>query len=685
MSLDRKSLKLRFLNEWLYVSNLFVPIKTAELDWHQDLPFSIQYDDVYHSSTSGIEQSRYVFVDGNNLISRWQNASEQSQFTIAETGFGTGLNFLLTWKLWEQYAQGHQRLHFISCEKHPLSRDDLIRSLSCWPQLEAQATQLIEHYPILTPGYHHLIFAKGKVRLTLMLGDALECYEQLLICGDGNLERSLRTAYVDAWYLDGFAPAKNQSMWSDSLIKVIAMLSREGTTLATYTAAGIVKENLRKHDFIVEKKKGFGPKRHMISAFFSPNELVSLKKRHTPWHVSQPEYYKDRSALIIGAGLAGCFTAHCFAKRGWNVTLIDELNEVGQGASGNQHAVLFPKLSAYNSPLTQFMLTAFLYASREYQSILSQNDIGVLNGSLLLAYNQKEHQAQASLADWLNQYPSLGTLVNAEQASELAGIPLQQSGLFIPLSGWVNSPELCKLLVQTEGITLITDTVANELVFDKRWRVNDYTADVLILANGYKVTTFPETTSLPIKPIRGQMTVIPETAETAVLRIPLCADGHVLPAHGGTHYLGASYELKTDHANLKAQDDLLNLDKLKHIAPDVPWSYEVKSHWAGVRATTTDYLPIVGRIANAAAFNTLYAGLESNSKRWIAKAGPYYPGLYACTGFGSRGLTTIPLCAEWLAALINNEMSFLPRNLQQALSPARFLRKDIVRGKVVNS
>ncbi|MFJ1267506.1 bifunctional tRNA (5-methylaminomethyl-2-thiouridine)(34)-methyltransferase MnmD/FAD-dependent 5-carboxymethylaminomethyl-2-thiouridine(34) oxidoreductase MnmC [Legionella lytica] len=664
------------------MSNLFVPIKTAELDWHQDLPFSIQYDDVYHSSTSGIEQSRYVFVDGNNLIPRWLNASEQSQFTIAETGFGTGLNFLLTWQLWEQSASEQCGLHFISCEKHPLTRHDLIKSLACWPQLEKQAMQLIEHYPVLTPGYHHLIFANGRVRLTLMLGDVLECYEQLLICGEANLERSLRTTYVDAWYLDGFAPAKNQSMWSDSLMKVIAMLSQEGTTLATYTAASVVKENLRQHGFIVEKKKGFGPKRHMISATFNPHGLTSLKKKQTPWHAGQPEYYKERTAVIIGAGLAGCFTAHCLAKRGWKVTLIDELNEVGQGASGNQQAVLFPKLSAYNSPLTQFMLAAFLYASREYHAILNQHDIGVLNGSLLLAYNQKEQQAQASLEDWLKQYPTLGSLVTAQQASELAGIPLHQSGLFIPLSGWINSPALCQILIQTEGITLVKNSVVEQLVFDKRWRVNNYVAEVVILSNGYKVTSFSETESLPIKPIRGQMTVIATTTETTALRIPLCAEGHVLPAQGGTHYLGASYELKTDHATIKAQDDLLNLNKIKNIAPDVSWSDEIKFNWAGVRATTTDYLPIVGRIADASAFNTLYAGFESNAKRWIAKAGPYYPGLYACTGFGSRGLTTIPLCAEWLATLINNEMTFLPRNLQQALSPARFLRKDIVCGKV---
>lgn len=653
----------------------------ADLDWRDGLPFSRQYEDIYHSSASGIEQSRYVFVDGNNLISRWSSKVQCAQFTIAETGFGTGLNFLLTWHLWEQYAAKECRLHFISCEKHPLAHDDLVKSLAHWPQLEKQAEQLINNYPVLTPGYHHLEFANGRVTLTLMLGDAFECYEQLLTCGEAKLEHELRTTFVDAWYLDGFAPAKNKSMWSDALINVIALLSKEGTTLATYTAASIVKKHLRLHGFTVEKKKGFGPKRHMLSAYFSPGELPSLKKKHTPWHIGKPEHYKEKSALIIGAGLAGCFTAHALAKRGWKVTLVEELDEVGRGASGNQQAVLFPNLSAYDSPLTQFMLAAFLYAARVYQPILSQNVMGELNGSLLLAQDQKEQLVQSGLKDWLAHYPELGALVDAEQASLLAGVPLVQSGLFIPLSGWINSPALCQFLAATPGISLVTGMKVEQLFFDKKWRVNDWKTEVLILANGYQVTTFQETNYLPVKPIRGQMTVIPATSQSNSLLMPLCANGHVLPAYQGIHHLGASYELKTAQPIIKKQDDLLNLGKLDHLASEVSWSKEVMAHWAGVRATTTDYLPIVGKIADEAQFMALYAGLASNSKRWIAKAGPYYPGFYACAGFGSRGLTTIPLCAEWLAAFINNEMNFLPRTLCQALSPARFLRKKIVRGK----
>lgn len=665
------------------MSDFFVPIKKAELDWRGSLPVSIQYDDVYHSSDGGIEQSLHVFVHGNNLIARWQSFSKNSPrvFTIGETGFGTGLNFLLSWHLWEQYAPSSCQLHFISCEKHPFSLADLKKSLALWSQLVKQAEQLIANYPVLTPGYHHLSFCEGRVTLTLMLGDAYETYEQLLICGEPQQERNLRTSFVDAWYLDGFSPAKNKSMWSDSLIKVIAMLSHEDTTFATYTAAGTVKKSLSHHGFIIEKRKGFGSKRHMICGRFTrlPEQIIS--KRHTPWHTGNPEKFFNKSAVILGAGLAGCFTAFSLAKKGWKVTVIDELSEVGRGGSANQRAVLFPKLSAYCAPLTQFMLTAFLYAVRTYQFILNQTTLGELNGALLLAYNQKEQAAQENLRAWLLHYPELGRLLDKEHASELAGCSLPNSGLFIPLSGWINSPALCRFLVNTDGISLVTNTSVSHLTFDKRWIINDLETEVLILANGHKVNSFKETKYLPIKPIRGQMTAISSTQQSACLKVPLCADGHVLPAFNEIHQVGATYELNSSIAHIKDEDDQSNLTKLKQLTSTNLWSDTVTGHWSGVRASTPDYLPLVGQIANAEKFLEHYARLDTNAKRWIPQAGPYYPGLYACAGFGSRGLTSIPLCAEWLASLINNELTFLPRNLQHALSPSRFLRKNIIRAK----
>lgn len=667
------------------MSHLFVPIVTADLDWSHDLPFSLQFNDIYHAVESGIQQSRHVFIDGNNLTNRWLELPQevQSIFNIAETGFGTGLNFLLTWKLWEQYAPENASLHYFSCEKHPLKRDDLIRSLKLWPELSTYADQFINCYPILTPGYHSLSFANGRIKLTLMLGDVLDCFEQLLICGDSTLEDQLRSGFIDAWYLDGFSPKKNEQMWSESLIALIALLSQENTTLATYTAAALVKSRLRKAGFVLEKKKGFGPKRHMVSAHFKKIAGITIKKRTTPWHCAKPVRSARNNALIVGAGLAGCFTANSLARRGWKVTLIEELNQPGCGGSANQQAVLFPKLSAYKSPLTQFMLMAFLFSSGYYREILEQFKIGQLSGSLLLAHNKKEEIAQQSLAEWLAYYPELGVLVDKEEASGLSGLRLDKSGLYIPLSGWLNSPDLCRLLVDNKNISLVSNTSVDSIFYNGiEWEVNDYEAPVLILANGYQVSRFKETEHLPVKAIRGQMSSIAATQKSIQLKIPLCADGHVLPAKHGVHRFGATYELGNALAEIKAEDDEINHFKLTQMTVESLWSEQILDHWAGVRATTPDYLPLVGPVAKSTAFMTQYSRLQSNAKRWIPEIPSYYSGLYVCAGFGSRGLTTIPLCGEWLASLINGELPCLPRNLVQALSPARFLRKKIIRGIV---
>lgn len=664
------------------MSQRFEPIQTAKLLWKENLPYSVEYDDIYHSSTSGIEQSRHVFINGNGLASRFSQLPNDvsSLFTIGETGFGCGLNFLTTWALWREKSPPKARLHFISCEKHPLGLKDLTQALSFWPELSEFASELVNNYPVLTPGFHKLSFFQDRVCLTLMLGDAADCYEQLLVCKDPVLERKLRTSFIDAWFLDGFSPAKNECMWSDSLFRSIAMLSKQGTTLATYTASGKVKSGLSDVGFLVEKKKGFGPKRHMISAYFT-EATKGLKQRQTPWHVALPIQYNAQEAIVIGAGLSGCFVARSLALRGWKVTLIEERSEIAEGASGNTQAVLFPLLSAYRSPLSQLMLQSFLYAIKVYQKLLQQHPIGELKGALILAHNEKESKVQQQLASWLSAYPELGILVDAHQSSNLSGLSVKDTGLFVPMSGWMDSKALCQVLIAHESINLITNQKVQELHYeDNAWQVLGIKAPVVVLTNGHQLKQFQQTQELPLKSIRGQMTSIKATSESARLKIPLCGEGHVLPLRNGSHSVGATYDLGNTSSCITEKDNSINRAKLNQLTREADWSGEILGAWAGVRASTPDYLPLVGPIARSEAFKTLYSKLRLDANRWVSQAGPYYPGLFACAGFGSRGLTTVPLCADWLAACINKEVESLPQSLVQAISPARFLRRDIVRG-----
>ncbi|MCP0913418.1 MULTISPECIES: bifunctional tRNA (5-methylaminomethyl-2-thiouridine)(34)-methyltransferase MnmD/FAD-dependent 5-carboxymethylaminomethyl-2-thiouridine(34) oxidoreductase MnmC [Legionella] len=665
------------------MSSFFQPIQTAKLIWREGLPYSAVFNDIYFSTENGLQETQHVFIEGNQLLSRWAELAncKATHFIVAETGFGSGLNFLLTWFLWKKYAPPLARLHFISCEKYPLTYEDLAKCLALWPELNDEASSLLKSYPVLTPGFHLLSFDENRVQLTLMLGDALACYQQLLVCGDKSLEMKLRTAYVDAWFLDGFAPAKNPNMWDAELLKIIALLSRSHTTLATFSAAGAVKRGLESVGFTVKKKGGYGRKREMVTAVFQ-GKAAESSKRHTPWQASAPLFYKEKRAIILGAGLAGCCIAYALRRRGWSITILDACGEAGQGASGNQYAVLYPKLSAYRSPLTEFMLSAFLHAIRFYQQLLQTCSFGELNGILQLAYNDKEIAMQQSLQEWLAHYPALGTLVAKNEAEHLAGLALKTGGLFIPNSGWIHAGVLCRHLLQLAEVHEIEPIRVKELQFaEGKWHAEGHSAEVLVLANGYQARQFAEIAYLPLKAIRGQMSTILSNEETAKLKLPLCGNGHVLPANQGKHGIGATYHLDNTDIGNYAVDDAANLKKLSQLTLADVWSRRVIKHWSGIRAATPDYLPLVGPVMQANLFKEQFADFATNAKRWLPAPGPSYPGLYICAGFGSRGLTTIPLSAEWLASLINHEPESLPRHLIQAISPARFLYRELSRNR----
>ena len=668
------------------MSSPFVVISNADIVWRNNQPYSETFQDIYFSADEGFAEKDYVFIQGNQLIGRWQamQASQSVQFVVAETGFGTGLNFLIAWHFWREHAPSSAHLYYYSAESHPLSKSDLQQCLQLWPQLAPLAAQLLEKYPILTPGFHSITFKEGNVTLILMLGDVCQTYQQLLVSGDNSLEREIRTFWVDAWFLDGFAPQKNTTIWSEEFFQIMGLLSNANTTASTYTVAGVVRKNLANNGFSVERVQGFGSKKQMLTARFEQSPAMHhwryCQYRLTPWHIAPQSHPQiTRKVIIIGAGLAGCFTAFFLAQRGWEVTLLEAKNNVGEGASGNISSVLYPKLSAFRSPLTELMLMAFLHAVRCYQPLLDHEIEGELKGILQFATSARDLASQENLRSWLTAYPELGCLVDKAQASELAGIPLREGGLFIPDSGWINSQSLCEYLIKHPLITVKTNMIVERLIFGEGvWHAANETASVLIIANGNAASQFEQCQWLPIKSVAGQMTYVKSTAQSQLVKIPLCGKGHFLPARFSKHAIGATYHLKQNQFSKNKQDDALNLARLQELPIDWDFNPEIVESWGGVRAAAPDYLPFVGPVAKAEDFNTTYNALAKDSRRFIPALAAHYPNLYVCAGFGSRGLTTIPLCAEWLAAHINQEPSVLPRSMVQAISPARFLRQGII-------
>ena len=221
-------------------------------------PVSTIYGDIYHSAAGGHAQALHVFLAGNYLPTRWQG---RELFVILETGFGLGLNFLATWLAWRTDPARCTTLHFVSLEKHPFSATDLALAQAAWPEFALLAKELRAQWPQLVTGEHQLRLDGGQVILTLVFGDALETLPTLAL-------------NVDAFYLDGFSPAKNPDLWSPVLCLALAKLATHGSTLATWSVAGKVREALKAAGFKVEKRSGFAGKRQMLVGRFAPTDFA---------------------------------------------------------------------------------------------------------------------------------------------------------------------------------------------------------------------------------------------------------------------------------------------------------------------------------------------------------------------------------------------------------------------------
>lgn len=662
-------------------------VEPAQPQWLEDgTPYSPVFADVYYSRDCGLAESQYVFLQQNALEARWSALPRDSHevFVIGETGFGTGLNFLLAWRLWERVAPPGARLVFRSLEAWPLEPADLAQALARWPELEPCSAQLVANWPPLLPGLHSIEFSAGQVCLQLYIGDVLDALREF-----GPAHPLAPATAADAWFLDGFAPARNPAMWSDAVIRQIAALSRPGTTLSTFTAAAPVRSALAANGFVVSRIAGFGRKRDMISAHRDQRPAPATAAAHrTPWHIATRPRISERSALVIGAGIAGCTTARALARRGWEVSVLDSAAGAGTGASGNPQGVLFTQLVLGDSAHGDFTLLSFLHALRFYPALLDDDATQRAACGMLQLYDARD---QAMLARLRQRYATLDRLVqfvDAEQASKLCGARVDRAGLFLPGSGWIVPPAACNRALAHPRIHarfgLQVETLTRT---DTGWQAStrghgEFTATAVIIANGHAANTLLGAASLPLTPVRGQITLVPQALVNEPPRCVISGDGYVAPVRDGWLVCGASFEphgTQLDATDSEHRDNLARLVQMLpgNIVRDIaPGDLRAR---VGVRATTPDRLPVAGPVPDVAAFETDFAGLARNARKTIDRIGNYQQGLYTSVGHGSRGLTSAPLCAEMIAAHLCGEPAPVGDAIARALSPARFLLRSIIR------
>jgi tRNA 5-methylaminomethyl-2-thiouridine biosynthesis bifunctional protein len=644
----------------------------ARLNFTEDgTPRSTQFDDVYFSQGHGLEETNYVFIQGNQLSERFQQLADNQHFAIAETGFGTGLNFIAAWKAFNELAPASTRLTFVSCEKFPLQRDALAQVYEKWTNLTEFTHPILAQYPPAFEGYHLLEF--GRVRLLLMLGDAAQGYSQL-------------SAKIDAWFLDGFAPSKNPDMWQPELFHHINRLSHSGTTAATFTAARLVRDGLSGSGFALQKVKGYGKKRHMLIAKFQgihgPLRPVGWPNPAMP---APPPNQRKRIA-IIGAGIAGVSTAIELQQRGYQVELFERAPKAATDGSGNRQGAVYAKLSAHTTVANRFYAQALVLAQRLLQQLPAEVPHQSC-GLVQLANTEKE-------AKKLNDFAATGFFPNdfvralsAEEASQLLGISVEHSGLWFDNGGWVSPVALIDVLIQENRLNCHYNTDIQHLDYaDNQWRLSTATKqwlfDQVILCNAFHSNRFAATQHLPLNPISGQTTQMQATQSHQQLKAVLCTDRYVMPAFDDQLTIGSTFRVKSTDTTLSDEDHQQNISALRQQVPQLLSDHEniVGGH-CGLRTNTPDYLPLLGAVADPEKLDRQFRLPVQRNRLEREPAARYLPGLWINAGHGSKGLSSSQLTAKLLASMISGEPLPVPADVLQALNPNRFVIRNLLRDK----
>lgn len=639
-------------------------------------PFSPAYGDIYHSAAGALAQARHVFVGGNALPGRWRG---RRTFTILETGFGMGGNFLATWAAWRANPARCERLGFVSIEKHPFSARDL-RALHARIVADATvaplAAQLADAWPMLVPGLHRLEFEGGRVTLTIAFGDALELLPKLWL-------------RADAFYLDGFAPEKNPDLWSTPVFKALARLAGHEATLATYTCAGHVRRGLEDAGFVCGKAEGFAGKRAMLVGRFAPRWRV---RRHEP---PLPLAVDERHAIVIGAGLAGCALIERLAARGWHVTAIERRAAAAREASGNPAGVFHPLISRDDSIASRITRAGFLYALRRWRALeqaghsFARSDHGLIH----LADDDEEAHALTHAIAELGYPPEFVRPISVADAQAATLVTLVRGGWFYPQGGSLDPAALC--VAQCAAATTFGSSVTwrfgrGVACVERRgeaWDALDEAggliarAPVVIFANARDAARAAGLRHAPTRIVRGQLTRLPAHLAPG-LHLPLVGDGYAVPL-ADELLTGATYELDDADDVLRPTGHAENLARLARMMPGLASALadlDVATLGGRVafRCVTSDRLPMIGALADEAACASQAASLRG---AWPLDL-PRADGLYGAFAFGSRGLVWSSLGAELIASQLEGEAWPLERDLAESLDPARYLVRALRQGTV---
>lgn len=567
---------------------------------------STLYDDIYFAE-DGLAESRAVFLQGCGLPEAWRG---RRRFVVGELGFGTGLNIAALLDLWRRERPEGGRLQVFSVEAHPLAAEEAAAALRREPAIAEAAELLIARWSGRARGFHRIDLSAHGVLIDLAVLEAGEA----LAAWDGR---------ADAWFLDGFAPAANPAMWRQEVLDLVAARSSPGARLATFSAAGAVRRGLRSAGFEVERLPGHGRKRHRLQA----------RRPGAPQAEPTPP-----SVAIVGCGIAGAALARAFRALGLAAQVYDAEGR-GAGASGNEAALVSPRLDAGLGPEAQLFAQAFRAAVRAYRDLPA-----AIVGTGLLQLERTERDAGRFAKIAASDLFEPGALQPASP-DRVAGRLGEPAGAGLELAEALTLAPAEVLAAWAPDVTAAA--IAGVARDGAAWRLLGETggeigrADILCLTAGFGLAGL---TALPLAPILGQAEAVDgERAAAAAF------GAYAIPTATGMLF-GATFDRGAAAATVSADAEARNRAALAARLPRLAarLSGQPTRSRAGVRAVTPDRRPLAGVLGE---------------------------NLFILGGLGSRGFTLAPLLAEHVAALAVGVPSPLPNALGTLVSPERFAWK----------
>ncbi|PZO37566.1 MAG: FAD-dependent cmnm(5)s(2)U34 oxidoreductase [Alphaproteobacteria bacterium] len=585
------------------------------LVWGEDgSPRSGRFDDVYFSSDDGLAESRAVFLAGCGLPEAWAG---RTRFTVAELGFGTGLNIVALLDLWARNGPADGHLHIVSVEGFPISQAEAARALASWPDVAFMSSQLLDTWPASQPGFHRVDLPELKATLDLLVGDAADMLGRW-------------SGQADAWFLDGFSPATNPAMWSETVLDAIAARSAPAARIATFTVAGAVRRGLSERGFAVAKCLGHGRKRERLEASLAG---------------AAPDPAPPQRIAVIGGGIAGAALCRALVAAGQSPVLV-ERELPGAGGSGFPAALVTPRLDAGDPVIAGLHAQALERAGDLYRRIPTAVTAETV---LQLAQAPRDPARFARIGAQSLWQADAMVPVDAHQASERLAEPVETSGLLMRGAFAIQPRPI--LDAWLDGVEQLRSDVARIEPVSCGWSLMDAAGktvlmvDAVVVASGWGAAALlPD---LPLAPVRGQADWV-----TGTIPMATAWGGYIAPSPSGFLY-GATHDRGDVETDIRATDTLRNRSTLSARLPELARCVvESESQArAAIRATTPDRLPICGPVDGR-------------------------PGLWVLTGLGSRGFCLAPLLAEHLAAMIAGTPSPLPMDYADRLSPARFAARQ---------